>query len=92
MHVWKLGVTRGRPPSPLCGVEYAAGRLRPQVGRAGGEEDEQLLHHRADVRGRHQCQRENQGTAGEMPKETSLHAVIMRALAEFRHQLLITAG
>lgn len=49
MHVWKLDVTRRRPPSPLSGVEYAAGRLSPQVGWAGGEEDEQLLHHRADV-------------------------------------------
>lgn len=45
-------------PSPLGGVEDAAGGLRPEIRRAGGEEDEQLLHHGADVGGRHQRQGE----------------------------------
>lgn len=44
--------------SPLCSVEDAAGGLRSEIRRAGGEEDEQLLHHGADVGGRHQRQGE----------------------------------
>lgn len=44
--------------SPLRGVEDATGGLRLEIRRAGGEEDEQLLHHGADVGGRHQRQGE----------------------------------
>ena len=43
---------------PLGGVEDAAGGVRLELGGAGGEEEEQLLHHGADVDGRHQRQRE----------------------------------
>lgn len=36
---------------PFSSYEYTAGSLRPELGGAGGEEAEQLLHHRADVGG-----------------------------------------
>lgn len=55
--------------SPLCSVEYAAGCLRPEVRGAGGEEEEQLLHHGADVGSRHQRQGEIQRTAGELARD-----------------------
>lgn len=51
--------------SPLCSDEDATGGLRPEIRRAGGEEDEQLLHHGADVGGRHQRQGEIQRAAVE---------------------------
>lgn len=49
--------------SPLRSVEYATGSLRPELKRAGGEEEEQLLHHGADVGGRHERQGEVQRPA-----------------------------
>lgn len=55
--------------SPLGGVEDAAGGVRPELRGAGGEEEEQLLHHGADVGGRHQRQGQLQRAAGEMAKE-----------------------
>lgn len=47
VHIYVCAVCR----SPLGSVEYAAGSLSPELRRAGGEEDEQLLHHGADVGG-----------------------------------------
>lgn len=51
--------------SPLCSDEDATGGLRPEIRRTGGEEDQQLLHHGADVGGRHQRQGEIQRAAAE---------------------------
>lgn len=51
--------------SPVGSDEDAAGSLRSEVGWTGREEDEQLLHHGADVGGRHQRQREVQRAAAE---------------------------
>lgn len=48
---------------PVGSDEDAAGSLRSEIGWTGGEEDEQLLHHGADVGGRHQRQGEVQRAA-----------------------------
>lgn len=54
---------------PFSSVKYAAGSLSPELGGAGGEEDEQFLHHGADVGGRHQSQGQLQSTPTWMGEE-----------------------
>lgn len=55
--------------SLLGSVEYTAGSLGSEFRVAGGEEEEQFLHHGADVGRRHQSQGELQSTAGGTARE-----------------------
>lgn len=73
--------------SPVGSDEDAAGSLRSEIGGAGREEDEQLLHHGADVGGRHQRQREVQRSAAETG-QTVVRSVVQRRQAVLTYSLV----